>query len=180
MNVGLPHSIAAASPHNIASPHHTEAACLSAPPILLGECGFFNTLVVRVLYSSIFWQFWVLFVLRSSCNSFVWGSAECLPTPLSWLEVPPCVFTSSFLYVAVFWVQIFPFYKNTIILDRAHLKPHINFIICKDCISQWGSYSTTFGGTPFNPQQGSSVLLTQICHPNSKKNMESDFLKNLF
>ena len=52
------------------SPCHTSSPHLSAPPTHLNECGFFKSLVLRLPYSSIFWKFWVLFVLRSSCNSF--------------------------------------------------------------------------------------------------------------
>ena len=48
------------------------SACLrdSTPPTCLDECVFFKSLVVRLSYSSIFWQFWGLFVLRSGCTSF--------------------------------------------------------------------------------------------------------------
>ena len=35
---------------------------VSTPPTSLDECFFFNSLVVRLSYSSIFWQFWLLFV----------------------------------------------------------------------------------------------------------------------
>ena len=34
---------------------------VSTPPTRLGECFFFNSLVVRLIYSSIFWQFWLVF-----------------------------------------------------------------------------------------------------------------------
>ena len=60
----------------ITSPRCTASRCLSThlcnstPPTHLHECGFFKSLVVVLPYSSIFWWFWVLFVLRSSCNSF--------------------------------------------------------------------------------------------------------------
>ena len=36
---------------------------ISALPTSLNEC-FFNSLVVRLPYSSIFWQFWLFFVLK--------------------------------------------------------------------------------------------------------------------
>ena len=62
---------------------------VSAPPILLEECSFFKSLVVRLPYSSIFWQFWVLFVwyvvVIPSCG--LWGGKACLLMPPSWLEV---------------------------------------------------------------------------------------------
>ena len=34
---------------------------VSAPPTGLGECFFFNSLVVRLPHSLIFWQFWLFF-----------------------------------------------------------------------------------------------------------------------
>ena len=37
---------------------------VSAPPTGLDECFFFNSLVVALPYSSIFWQFWLIFVFK--------------------------------------------------------------------------------------------------------------------
>ena len=37
---------------------------VSTPPTGLGECFFFNSLVVRLLYSLIFWQFWLFSVFK--------------------------------------------------------------------------------------------------------------------
>ena len=37
---------------------------ISAPPTGLGECVFFNSLVVVLPYSLIFWQFWLFFVFK--------------------------------------------------------------------------------------------------------------------
>ena len=37
---------------------------LSAPSTSLDECFFFKSLVVRLSYSSIFWQFWLFFVFK--------------------------------------------------------------------------------------------------------------------
>ena len=37
---------------------------ISVPPTSLGECVFFNSLVVRLPYSSIFCQFWLFFVFK--------------------------------------------------------------------------------------------------------------------
>ena len=37
---------------------------VSTPPIGLDECFFFNSLVVRLLYNSIFCQFWLFFVFK--------------------------------------------------------------------------------------------------------------------
>ena len=35
-----------------------------APPTSLDECFFFNSLVVRLPYGSIFWQFWLFFAFK--------------------------------------------------------------------------------------------------------------------
>ena len=45
------------------SPRLSMLLCISSLPICLDECGFFKSLVVRFPYSSIFWWFWVTFVL---------------------------------------------------------------------------------------------------------------------
>ena len=61
---------------------------VSAPPTSLDECfffmkeSFFFSLVVRLPYSSIFCQFWLLFVFLL----VVQGGAVCLPMPPSWPE----------------------------------------------------------------------------------------------
>ena len=51
VNVGLPAPPAAALP-------------ISTPPTGLDECFFFNSLVVGLPYSWIFWPFWLVFVLK--------------------------------------------------------------------------------------------------------------------
>ena len=43
---------------------------VSAPCTGLDECFFFNSLVVRLLYSLIIWQFWVFFFLICCCPFF--------------------------------------------------------------------------------------------------------------
>ena len=50
----------------------------SAPPTGLDECFFFNSLVVRLPYSLIFWQFWL--VLFLNLLSFLWlcKEAQCI------------------------------------------------------------------------------------------------------
>ena len=48
---------------------------LSAPPTSLDECFFFISLVVRLSYSSIFCQFWLLFVFKLLL-SFFWLCKE--------------------------------------------------------------------------------------------------------
>ena len=45
---------------------------LSAPPISLDECFFFNSLVVRLAYSLIFWQLWLFFLFLNLLLSFSW------------------------------------------------------------------------------------------------------------
>ena len=37
---------------------------VSSPPTILDECFCFNSLVVGLPYSSIFWQFWLFFVFK--------------------------------------------------------------------------------------------------------------------
>ena len=37
---------------------------ISAPPTSLDECLFFNSLVVRLPYSLISWQFWLFFIFK--------------------------------------------------------------------------------------------------------------------
>ena len=55
--------------HHTASLHLSACLLVSAPPTHLDERGFFKSLVVGLPYSSNLWQFWVLFVLKFSCNS---------------------------------------------------------------------------------------------------------------
>ena len=61
---------------------------ISAPPTGLDECSFFNSLVVRLLYSSSFRQFWLLFVFKFVVVLLLVVQGGYLPTPPSWLEVP--------------------------------------------------------------------------------------------
>ena len=79
----------------IAHAHSTTAAaslpclCLSFLPTHLDDCGFFKSLVLGLLHSSIFWQAWVLFWdLAVILFVVVPGDAVCLPIPPPWLEVP--------------------------------------------------------------------------------------------
>ena len=63
---------------------------MSAPPTSLDECFFFNSLVVRLPYSSIFCQFLLFFVFKFVVLLLVVrGGTVCLPTPPSWLELSP-------------------------------------------------------------------------------------------
>ena len=59
-----------------------------ALPTGLDECFFFIFLVVRLLYSSIFRQFWLLFVFKFVVVLLLVVQGGYLPTPPSWLEVP--------------------------------------------------------------------------------------------
>ena len=50
-----------------------------APPTSLDECFFFNSLVVGLLYSSIFWQFWLFFVFKFVVFFFwLYDEAQCV------------------------------------------------------------------------------------------------------
>ena len=61
---------------------------ISAPPTGLDECFFFNSLVVGLPYSMIFWKFWLFFVFKFCCPSFgCTRSKVYLPMPPSWSEV---------------------------------------------------------------------------------------------
>ena len=67
---------------------------ISAPPTSLDECFFFNSLVVGLPYSSIFWQFCLVFVFKCVVLLLlvVQGGTVCLPTPPSCLEVSKLIF----------------------------------------------------------------------------------------
>ena len=61
---------------------------ISAPLTGLGDCFFFNSLVIRLPYSSIFWKFWWFFAFKFVVLLLVVrGGAVYLLTPPSWLEV---------------------------------------------------------------------------------------------
>ena len=59
VNVGLPGPPATTLPWVLST-----RLPISAPPTGLDECFFFNSLVVRLPYSSIFWQFCLVFVFK--------------------------------------------------------------------------------------------------------------------
>ena len=93
-NVGLPSLPAAASPTLVLQPQPCFGSCspwlpISAPPTSLGECFFFNSLVVRLPYSSIFCQFWMFFVFKFVVVLLlvVRGGTVYLPIPPSWLAL---------------------------------------------------------------------------------------------
>ena len=59
---------------------------ISTPPTCLNEYFFFNSLVARLLYSSIFWQLWLFFVFKFVVVLLlvVRGGKVYLSTPPSW------------------------------------------------------------------------------------------------
>ena len=83
-NVGLPPPLATALLRVLST-----RLPISTPPTSLDECFFFNSLVVRLPYSSIFCQFWLVFVLKFIVVLLlvVQGGTVCLPMPPSWPEV---------------------------------------------------------------------------------------------
>ena len=66
---------------------------VSAPPTGLDECFFCNSLVVGLPYSSIFWQFWLFFVLNFRCPSFGCSGRQSVSTYASILA------RSSYLFI---------------------------------------------------------------------------------
>ena len=75
------------SRHLAMSPLHLVP--ISTPPSGLDEYFFFNSLVVGLLYSSIFWQLWLSFVFKFVVVLLlvVRGGTVYLPMPPSWPEV---------------------------------------------------------------------------------------------
>ena len=67
---------------------------ISTPPTGLDECFFFNSLVVKLPYGSIFWQFWLFFVFKFVVVLLLVAreGKVYLPIPPSWLEVPSHLF----------------------------------------------------------------------------------------
>ena len=72
---------------------------VSAAPTSLDEWFFFNSLVVRPPYSSIFCQFWLFFVFKFVVLLLVVrGGTVYLPMPTYWLEVSLKFSSLQFLY----------------------------------------------------------------------------------
>ena len=88
-----------ATPHLLASP----PISVSTPPTHLDECGFFKSLVVRLPHSSIFWQFWTLFVLRFSCNSLCGCMRQSVSTYTSILTRSPFFIRNALLVSSGLW-----------------------------------------------------------------------------
>ena len=80
------HRLARLSPPGESSPPWLP---VSAPPTGLDECFLYNSLVVRLPYSSILWQIWLFFVLKFILVLLlvVRGSKVYLPRTPSWPEV---------------------------------------------------------------------------------------------
>ena len=91
--VGLPGPPAAVSPARFSSrclaACHLCLSCPSPPLLLVCEWFFFNSLVVGLPYSSIFWQFWLFFVFKFVVVLLlvVQVGKVYLPTTPSWLVV---------------------------------------------------------------------------------------------
>ena len=77
---------------------------ISIPPTSLDECFFFKSLVVKLPYSLIFWQFWLFFVFKFVVVLLlvVQGDKVYLPTPPSWPEVFLFYFFSFFIFNFLF------------------------------------------------------------------------------
>ena len=62
---------------------------VSAPPTGLDECFFFNSLIVRLPYSSIFCQFWLVFIFKFVVVLLlvVRGGTVYLPIPPFWPNI---------------------------------------------------------------------------------------------
>ena len=82
------HCLTWSASHHLAASPLCPAACL-CPSYGLDECFFFNSLVIRLPYSSIFCQFWLFFVLKFVVVLLlvVRGGTVYLPMPPSWPEV---------------------------------------------------------------------------------------------
>ena len=62
---------------------------VSAPPTGLNECFFFNSLVVGLPYSSIFWQFWLFFVFKFVVLLWLCEETQCIYLHLYFGQKPP-------------------------------------------------------------------------------------------
>ena len=79
---------------------------ISIPPTGLDGC-FFNSLIVRLPYSSIFCHFWLFFIFKFVIVVLliVGGGKVYLPMPLSWPEVIFKSFTH-FEFISVLWCRL--------------------------------------------------------------------------
>ena len=101
---------------------------LSAPPTCLDGCGFFNSLIVGLPYSLIFWQFWVIFVLESGYNFCCgcarrWAVFTYASILTGWLIHSSLSHVNTFIQILMFvWIETFllpfcwfQFWNNTYI-----------------------------------------------------------------
>ena len=63
---------------------------ISAPPTSTDECFFFNSLVIRLPYSLIFWQFWLFFVFKFVVVLWLCEEAKSISTYASVLPRSSC------------------------------------------------------------------------------------------
>ena len=97
-----PHSVCWPPPAPVCQPPPCRESSLpqlslSAPPTGLDECFFCISLVVRLLYSWIFWHFWLFFVFKFvvALLLVVRGGTVYLPLPPFWSELPQDIFIPS-------------------------------------------------------------------------------------
>ena len=106
--------------------------CISTPPTGLDECVFFNSLVVRLPHSLIFWQFWLFFVFKLLL-SFFWLCKEayivCLPMPPSWPEVLSFPFDWKLFLVSPFQVTLVFCFFFSCLLDLSAFTPCLHGVI---------------------------------------------------
>ena len=82
---------------------------ISAPPTILGECFFFNSLVLGLPYSSIFCQFWLFLFLKLLSFFWLWEESQCvcLCLHLGWKS--QLEFLSS-IFKGILWLNFYPFF----------------------------------------------------------------------
>ncbi|KAF6119895.1 hypothetical protein HJG60_010278 [Phyllostomus discolor] len=129
---------------------------MSAPPTGLGECFFFNSLVVRLPYSSFFWQFWLGFfgLFLNLLSSFFWLCKEA-----------PCVYLHLHLGQKLH-LAIFLFLLLTLLLSRISptLPPPPSLCPCLPslhcCLCPWVMHICSLANpfTFFHPEALSSIL----------------------
>ena len=82
----------------------TSPFCVWAPPTSVDGCGFFNSVVIRLLFNSVSdgCEWWLFHILVVILISVVQGGEPCLPTLPYWLEV-----------INIFWMsKCFVFFRS--------------------------------------------------------------------